>query len=327
MKRKILIAAIILISSLRIFAQSPGPKWEKILETKDQTVYVDTSSIKKFENQISVLSITVYKNPQIITSLGKEAASIKTQLLFNASSRKYTVIGTLYYDKNQKILGETSLPGFASSSETFSVLIEGNEAMTAIFNKAVEYLKSDVGVIEQKDNSQSDVNAKEPAVKDQKSKSKDESPKSLKNDSAKANDRVALYLSKKDSVQKVSTRRGEVKSIPTKPIIDKSKTTSETKQPQNVEKQKPVIDFKPNEPPVETNPKSTIFKEGTKYSFQVSSWKSRPKAESEVRRLKAKGHNAFITEGYLKRVKWYRVQIGYFNSLEETEDYMKKIKN
>jgi cell division septation protein DedD len=326
MKRKFFFIAIILISSLRIIAQSPGPKWEKVLETKDQTVYVDTSSIKKFENQISVLSITVYKNPQIITSLGKEAASIKTQLLFNSSSRKYTVIGTLYYDKNQKILGETSLPGFASSSETFSVLIEGNEDMAAIFNKAVEYLKSDVGVIEQKDNSRSGVNAKEPAVKDQKNKSKDESPKSLKNDSAKANDRVALYLSKKDSVQKVFTRRGEVKSTPTKPIIDKSKTSSETKQPQNVEKQKPVIDFKPNESSVETNPKSTIFKEGTKYSFQVSSWKNRPKAESEVRRLKAKGHNAFITEGSLRGVKWYRVRIGYFNSLEETEDYMKKIK-
>lgn len=326
MKRKILFAAIILISSLRIIAQSPGPKWEKVLEAKDQTVYVDTSSIKKFENQISALSITVYKNPQIITSLSKEAASIKTQLLFNASSRKYTVIGTLYYDKNQKILGETSLPGFASGSETFSVLIEGNEAMTAIFNKAVEYLKSDVGVIEQKDNSQSVGNTKETTTKDQKDKSKVQSSKTLKNDNAKGNDRVALYLSKKDSVRKVSVQKGEVKSIPTKPIIDKSKTSLEAKQPQNVEKQKPVIDSKPNELPVETNPKSTIFKEGTKYSFQVSSWKNRPKAESEVRRLKAKGHNAFITEGVLRGVKWYRVRIGYFNSLEETEDYKRKMK-
>jgi cell division septation protein DedD len=326
MKRKILFTAVVLISSLRIFAQSPGPKWEKILEAKDQTVYVDTSSIKKFENQISVLSVTVYKTPQIITSLGKEAASIKTQLLFNSSSRKYTVIGTLYYDKNQKILGETSLPGFASSSETFSVLIEGNEVMAAIFDKAVEYLKSDAGVTEQKDNSQSDNNAKDPTAKDQKNKSKDEPAKTSKNDNAKVNDRIALYLSKKDSVQKASTQRGEVKSNPIKPIIDKSKTGSEIKQSQTAEKQKPVIDSKPNESIVGTNPRSTIFKEGTKYSFQVSSWKNRPKAESEVRRLKAKGHNAFITEGNLKGVKWYRVRIGYFNSLEETEEYERKIK-
>jgi len=318
MKRKILFAAIILISSIRIFAQSPGPKWEKVLETKDQTVYVDTSSIKKFENQISVLTISVYKNPQIITSLGKEAASIKTQLLFNSASRKYTVIGTLYYDKNQKILGETSLPGFASGSETFSVQIEGNEAMTAIFNKVVDYLKIDVGVNEQNDTSQIVDNTKV-----QKEKLKEEPAKIFKNDNAKANERVALYLSKKDSVQKVLAPKGEVKSIPTKPIIDKTKSPSEAKHTPNVEKQKPVIDSKPSESSV--NPKEMIFKEGTKYSFQVSSWKNKLKAEKEVKRLKAKGHNAFITEGTLRGIKWYRVRIGYFNSLEETEEYKRKI--
>ncbi|MHB8905443.1 MAG: SPOR domain-containing protein [Melioribacteraceae bacterium] len=318
MKKNFLFAAIILISSIRVFAQSPGPKWEKILENKDQTVYVDTSSIKKFENQISVLSITVYKNPQIITSLGKEAASIKTQLLFNSASRKYTVIGTLYYDKNQKILGETSLPGFASGSETFSVQVDGNEAMTAIFNKVVDYLKIDIGVNEQKDTSQIVDNTKV-----QKEKLGDEPAKIFKNDSAKPNDRVALYLSKKDSIQKVLSPKGEVKSIPTKPKIDTRKSPSEAKQTQNIEKQKTAIDSKPSESSV--NPKDMIFKEGTKYSFQVSSWKNKLKAEKEVKRLKAKGHNAFITEGSLRGIKWYRVRIGYFNSLEETEEYKRKI--
>ena len=320
MKRKILFSAIILISSIRIFAQSPGPKWEKVLETKDQTVYVDTSSIKKFENQISVLSITVYKNPQIITSLGKEAASIKTQLLFNSASRKYTVIGTLYYDKNQKILGETSLPGFTSGSETFSVQIEGNEAMTAIYNKVVDYLQIDIGVNEQKDTSQIVDNTKV-----QKEKFEDEPVKKIKNDSAKANDRIALYLSKKDSVQKVLAPKEEVKSTPTKPITGKTKSSSEAKKTQNVEKQKPVIDSSKKELPAGTNPKEMIFKEGTKYSFQVSSWKNKSKAEREVKRLKTKGQNAFITEGTLRGVKWYRVRIGYFNSLEETEEYKRKI--
>ncbi|MCX6170807.1 MAG: SPOR domain-containing protein [Ignavibacteriales bacterium] len=325
MKRKILIAAVILISTIRIFAQSPGPKWEKVFEAKDQTVYVDTSSIKKFENQITVLSITVYKKPQIITSLGKEATSIKTQLLFNSNSRKYTVIGTLYYDKNQKILGETSLPGFASGSENFSIQIEGNETMTAIFNKAVEYLGIETGIVEQKDSSQNTNNTNKLAVKEQEEKSNDDPSKTLKNENNKSNDRVALYLSKKDSVQKVTAPKEDVKSIPTRPIIDKTKNPSESKQTTNLEKQKPVIDSRLKELPVGTNPKEMIFKEGTKYSFQVSSWKNKPKAEKEVQRLKAKGHNAFLTEGTLRGVKWYRVRIGYFNSLEETEEYKKKI--
>ena len=76
----------------------------------------------------------------------------------------------------------------------------------------------------------------------------------------------------------------------------------------------------------ESNPKSTIFTDGTKYSFQVSSWRNKPKAKEEVQKLKGRNHNAFITEGIVKGKTWYRVRIGFFNSLEETEAYMKKLK-
>ena len=75
----------------------------------------------------------------------------------------------------------------------------------------------------------------------------------------------------------------------------------------------------------ETNPKSRIFTDGKKYSFQVSSWRIKSKAQNEIKRLKAKGHNAFMTEGSVHGRTWFRVRIGYFNSLEETEAYMKKM--
>jgi len=114
MKKLILFIVPLVLCGIKLFAQSPGQKWESVYDSKEQIVYIDTSSIKQFENQISVLSITSYKQPQLIASLNKEAASVKSQILFNAASKKYSVIGTLYYDKDLKILGETSLPGFTS---------------------------------------------------------------------------------------------------------------------------------------------------------------------------------------------------------------------
>ena len=121
MKIKLIFISVFLFLNV-IYAQIPGPKWIKILELSDQTVYVDTSSIKQVSGQISVLSISLYKKPQLISSLNKEASSVKSQILFNVSLRKYSVIGTMYYDKNLKILGETSLPGFVSSPPSSTAL-------------------------------------------------------------------------------------------------------------------------------------------------------------------------------------------------------------
>lgn len=321
MKKRNLIFISLLLSGFELFAQSPGQKWESVYNSKDQVVYVDTSSIKQFENQISVLSITLYKRPQLIVSLNKQAASVKSQILFNAASKKYSVIGTLYYDKNQKILGETSLPGFTSGSENFSIPLEGNEVMTAVFNRSVEYLKSGVAVIEEKDFSKSsDKNKELPNSESQKSRFTGNQLNKTAKDSINSKERIALFLSKKDSVQKL-----EQAKINTPPSNEKIKLNTNLKTPVTAKKSETVLKQE-NSGEGETNPKSTIFKEGTKYSFQISSWRNKLKAENEVAKLKSEGHNAFITDGYIKGATWYRVRIGYFNSLEETEVYMKKVK-
>lgn len=321
MRRQNLFIVILVLFGIELYAQSPGQKWESVYDSKDQVVYVDTSSIKQFENQISVLSITSYKLPQLIASLNKEAASVKSQILFNAASKKYTVIGTLYYDKNLKILGETSLPGFTSGSENFSIPLEGNEAMTAVFNKSVEYLKTGIAVIEQKDFSKNSDKNKELSSSDsKKSKLFGTQLNKTTKDSVNAKDRVALFLGKKDSVQKSAQINNNIK-----PSYDKTKSDNNLKVPLT-EKKNDKLSRQGNKSESETNPKSTIFTDGTKYSFQVSSWKNKSKAVSEVARLKSEGHNSFITEGYVRGAIWYRVRIGYFNSLEETEEYMKKVK-
>ena len=74
---------------------------------------------------------------------------------------------------------------------------------------------------------------------------------------------------------------------------------------------------------IERNVGNMIFTDGNLYCYQVSSWRQRIKAEQEVNRLTALGANAFITEvtdirGL--RGTWYRVRIGYFNSLQEARN-------
>jgi cell division septation protein DedD len=316
MKLKLILMNLFLTISI-ICAQAPGPKWVNVYELSDQIVYVDTSSIRPVSGQISVLSISVFKKPQQIPSLNQEALSVKNQVLFNVSLKKYTIIGTMYYDKNLKILGETSLPGFVSSGENFSTPISGNKIMTAVFNKAVEYLNGSAVLV---DGQNSAENKEVKNTTTQSSENKIQKPKPITQQDTSSFNRVALYLSKKDSAQKAVVQPEQ----PPKnaPKIDTPKL-NEREQKTTI----PGLQLKETDGGNETNPRGTIFTDGSRYSFQVSSWKNRAKAESEVARLKKAGHNAFMTEGILKGVTWYRVRIGYFNSIEATEEYQRKLRN
>jgi OOP family OmpA-OmpF porin len=70
---------------------------------------------------------------------------------------------------------------------------------------------------------------------------------------------------------------------------------------------------------IERNVGKMIFTDGSLYCFQVSSWHSRVKAESEAKLLQSKGYNSFIVIADSPQLEgtWYRVRIGYFNSLDE----------
>ena len=72
--------------------------------------------------------------------------------------------------------------------------------------------------------------------------------------------------------------------------------------------------------------KSTLYFDGEKYNFQVSSWKNKEKAENETKRLRKLGFEAFIIEAYLKNLggTWYRVRIGFFDSESEITEFRKK---
>jgi cell division protein FtsN/nucleoid DNA-binding protein len=71
-----------------------------------------------------------------------------------------------------------------------------------------------------------------------------------------------------------------------------------------------------------------IYFDSEVYTVQVSSWRSATIAEREVERLKNLGHDAFIYQVFLesKGSTWNRVRVGYFQTLEEAEDFLVKNK-
>jgi len=70
-----------------------------------------------------------------------------------------------------------------------------------------------------------------------------------------------------------------------------------------------------------------IFTDGNLYCIQVSSFRIRSRAEKEVQRLREMGEKAFIIEANLPELNgtWFRVRIGYFNSLNEAKLKKEKI--
>jgi len=133
---------IFLMGGSILLAQAPNSKWISVLDLPNQSVYMDTSSLKQREAQISVLILTVYKEPQLINSINKKVYQVKSQIFFITVSRKYSIVGQLYYDKDLKILGEMSQPGFASNTDNFSSNLEGNIVMTAVFTRSYELLNN-----------------------------------------------------------------------------------------------------------------------------------------------------------------------------------------
>jgi cell division protein FtsN len=254
---------------------------------------------------------------------------------------KYTIIGTLYYDKNQKILGETSVPGFVANSQTFSQSVDSNAVITAIMDKILSVLNKDATTSQSDKNSKTDskiktgsvINDQMELLKTNHDKIESKTPVIKLPVTAKpivSNQKPALQiplgkdqLVKKDQSIKIVKDSSGKKELSKNPIIEKK--TVETKQAFLPKAKEPLVEKSYNYQN-ESNPKSTIFTDGTKYSFQVSSWKIKSKAENEVLKLKNQHHNAFIAEGIVRGKTWYRVRIGFFSSLEETQAYMKKLK-
>lgn len=117
----------------------------------------------------------------------------------------------------------------------------------------------------------------------------------------------------------------------------KSTVTKTEEKPKTEIKQEPKQETPKVTAPVKTgsynsdaeqNVKGNIWSDGNIFVIQISSWKSKSVADREAQKLKANGQNAFVMEKFIssKNATYYRVRVGYFNSLQEAEEYTKKLR-
>lgn len=268
-------------------AQVLDTKWIKVVDSDEQSVFLDSTNIKHINNQITIVSLTQFTRPQYISAYKKEAGSIKSQILFNISTRKYSLLGSLYYDSQLRIIGETSIPGLSLGNETFAIPVDSNKIIKALYRKTVSLLEIDT-------------------------------TKYFDKESANKEERLRSIIVNSDSVQLGQLNEEvEKNSISIKANNRDIKINTDVKLPKNDSE----YNYRQ-----ERNVRSTIFTDGQKYCFQVSSWKQKTQAEREVERLRRNGEKAFFVEANVpsKGGKWYRVRIGYFNSIEEIENYIRK---
>jgi nucleoid DNA-binding protein len=67
--------------------------------------------------------------------------------------------------------------------------------------------------------------------------------------------------------------------------------------------------------------KELIYKSGDKYLVQVSSWSSEKNALKHASYYNGKGYQTEIVKANLNKGIWYRVMVGYFNSVEDAAKF------
>lgn len=279
-------------------AQSPGRRWAKLFDSEEKTIYMDTTSIRQIDNQLSVWSLLIYSQPQQKEKIDKEVKKIKTQYLINTLTKRYSIIGSLFYDERGRIVGESSIARFGGSNE-LTQMVADNPMVSLVMDAAKSY--NETGIVTS-DNSDTD------SVENYNESNEDipddvtDYNRDIENNNSVENDTVVEDNSTPDTSEPESTDNDYSTD-------NSNENQQNSSQPYNVQ--------------AERSAGSMIFTDGNIYVIQVSAWRSRPDAESAVRKLKNRGHNAFITEAYIpqKGGTWYRVRVGYFKSYNEARNY------
>lgn len=341
------ILILLLVSNVLIEAQYIGKRWAIVQDLEDKTVYLDTTSIRPFEKQISLWSLIVYREPQNIEPLSKKVSHVKSQYLINNITKRYSVIGALYYDDRGRIIGESSTPRPVGGRDNFSLPIHENTSLEVLLLKAQNFIgtgnldSSTDETVTSPDNVAFDASLYEEVnemlsgdtetdefqpISDETSIPDTVSDEEINSSSQSAQLGLKPYINSDIVVLKDVSGNEPIKSE------DNSGTEDEIEYepPSNLEDTSSTPNSNKSIPydfENESNVSNVIFTDGNLFCFQVSSWRRKEIAESEAEKLRSSGHNAFVVEAYIpsKRGTWYRVRIGYFNSLQETRDYQRKL--
>ncbi|MAT58838.1 MAG: hypothetical protein CMF23_12770 [Ignavibacteriae bacterium] len=362
---KIKLVFIVLLTVI-LQSQTIDKKWVIIQDIDDRIVYLDTSTLKMMNNQISAWTNIYYREPIELSPFQPKARSVKSQFLINPVTRKFQVIGSIYYDDKGAMVSESSNSRFGIGN--FQSDVDDVSGMEIVLEKAQEYLNN--GKITSSPSQVDFSSMQKPTTQTEKTSNPDSS-KTLVNDSEQEKGNDFYRINKSGKV--VYTSPPDIASIYDNSIEDKTEIKFETDEDSkddsvNINKEQissvtevqpesytePVIDEKPIEVPVsenqqesisdltpkqtleektynidnEQNVTNTIFTDGNLFLVQISSWKTSSVAKNEVQKLINKGFNAFIHEVYIpsKKANYNRVRVGFFSSLSEAQEAERKIK-
>jgi len=134
------IVFFLLIFNSLVWSQNPSSEWIPVDTKENSKVYFNKQTIKIFGNKIAAYTLEVFNKPIMKSEIQLNTSSIKTYYFFYLPKKKYTTIGTIYYDVNGTMIGETKSPSQTSIGEIFPNDIESDNDTKAIFDGIVKYL-------------------------------------------------------------------------------------------------------------------------------------------------------------------------------------------
>lgn len=282
---------VVLFMILAIFLKSQDTKkWIVVKDDQEKIIYIDAKNLREVDNQITAWVMTLNKNLKDTDEMGRKIGKVKIQYLFNTISRKYSEEGSIIYDEiGRMIKNNTEAEINAIRQPKVVKFINLDPEIELVYLKSLELLGKQ--------------------------------------------DKVALVTNNNEEVNTDSSKAENNEIPPAIPVVDQDKGEKDISQ--NIDENNNIKDEKKTPLSTKTEEsasvnydagkerkvKGVIFTDGKLFVVQKSSWREKIKAEAEVNKLKVKGENAFITEVEIpsKGGTWYRVRIGYFQTLEEAE--------
>lgn len=326
------------------YSQVLNKKWVVIKDNAERTLYIDQNNINKIDNQISIWSLKVFKNPTELTKTGKVIGKVKSQYIINSITNKFSLIGSIQYDEIGRIINDAAVEANEPQNEP----IQTHDDILLLYNKAREFLRSgSITEVQMKNDDETELDSvskkdtlpvevtKSEVVDGENPFSKDGSGEIMTFKPAKPVNKIVDSKEGEIAEEKEKNKDLIVFEGTSKKKDDyKEETLPEIK----FEEKKEKVDQQTEKPEIEEKyeydasneriARGTIFTDGVKYCIQLSSWKTKSKAEAQVKKYKNKGYDAFMVEAYISRSRgtWYRVRVGYYDSLEEAEKIQKEIK-
>ena len=101
------ITAYVILFSGEIYSQPLSKEWKQLSKTENSIIYLNTANIKVYGNKVAAFIQEIYDQPELNEVLSAKISRIKTFYYFYLPKNRYTTVGTIYYDTNGTMIGES----------------------------------------------------------------------------------------------------------------------------------------------------------------------------------------------------------------------------